>query len=162
MPNRKTKTDLRGRVVLLTGASQGIGAVAADILGRAGATVVGHYRSQTELADATEALANVPDNQRFLVAGNGGTWARHTGSVVSDRPITSVEAVSLESVGDSLDSSNPNRIDFQLTTTSWHDGFNFQVPQGAQVTLQITSTTPTALRVGPTREQFATPFQFIA
>lgn len=63
-------TDLQDRTVLLTGASQGIGAVAAGMLGRSGATVIGHYRGRSDLAGAKEALASLPDERRFLVAGD--------------------------------------------------------------------------------------------
>ena len=62
--------DLRNRTVLLTGASQGIGAVTAGILGARGATVIGHYRADADCAGAEAALAGLPADRRFLVAGD--------------------------------------------------------------------------------------------
>jgi len=57
--------DLRGRTVLLTGASRGIGAATAQALGHAGASVVAHYGSYaTGSADATSA---VPEERKLLV-----------------------------------------------------------------------------------------------
>jgi len=65
-----TNTDLSEKIVLLTGASQGIGAVTAGILGRCGATVVGHYRGEAERGAAEAALADLPERRRHLVAGD--------------------------------------------------------------------------------------------
>jgi NAD(P)-dependent dehydrogenase (short-subunit alcohol dehydrogenase family) len=62
-------TDLTGRVVLLTGASGGIGAAIATILGRAGASVVAHHLDAGDRAGAEAALADVPpDRKLFLPA----------------------------------------------------------------------------------------------
>jgi NAD(P)-dependent dehydrogenase (short-subunit alcohol dehydrogenase family) len=58
-------SDLRGRVVLLTGASRGIGAATARALGEAGAELVAHYGAHR--AGAEEAVANVPDEDRTLI-----------------------------------------------------------------------------------------------
>lgn len=63
-------TDLTDKTVLLTGASQGIGAVTAGILGGRGATVIGHYRGEADRAGAEAALAGLQEDRRFLVAGD--------------------------------------------------------------------------------------------
>jgi NAD(P)-dependent dehydrogenase (short-subunit alcohol dehydrogenase family) len=65
-----TDTDLADKTVLLTGASQGIGAVTAGILGGRGATVIGHYRGEADRAGAEAALAGLREDRRFLVAGD--------------------------------------------------------------------------------------------
>jgi NAD(P)-dependent dehydrogenase (short-subunit alcohol dehydrogenase family) len=58
-------TDLAGKTVLVTGASRGIGAVAASALGAAGASVVAHYGSHRAGAEA--AVAALPDERRLLL-----------------------------------------------------------------------------------------------
>lgn len=65
-----TRNDLGGKTVLLTGASQGIGAVTARLLGGRGATVIGHYRGDADRAGAEAALAGLPADRCFLVAGD--------------------------------------------------------------------------------------------
>jgi NAD(P)-dependent dehydrogenase (short-subunit alcohol dehydrogenase family) len=57
--------DLTGRTVLLTGASKGIGAETARVLGEAGAHLVAHYGSDEEGARA--ATAAIPDERKLLV-----------------------------------------------------------------------------------------------
>ena len=57
--------DLRGKTVLLTGASRGIGAVTAGALGVAGASLVAHYGGHREGAE--EAVAGIPADDRLLV-----------------------------------------------------------------------------------------------
>lgn len=57
--------DLRGRTVLLTGASRGIGAATARALGAAGASLVAHYGAHREGAD--EAVGGIPAEDRLLV-----------------------------------------------------------------------------------------------
>lgn len=62
--------DLKGKVVLLTGAASGIGAATARILGEAGAHIVGHYRADEERLGAEDALSKVPPERKLLVAGD--------------------------------------------------------------------------------------------
>lgn len=63
--------SLEGRVVLLTGASQGIGAATARILGARGARVIAHYRGRPgDREGAAQAVAGVADGDRHLVAGD--------------------------------------------------------------------------------------------
>jgi len=57
--------DLTGKTVLLTGASRGIGAATARILGAAGANVVAHYGSHEQ--GAAEAVAELDPGRRLLV-----------------------------------------------------------------------------------------------
>lgn len=57
--------DLSGRRVLLTGASRGIGAATARILGEAGADVVAHYGSYEQ--GAAEAVAGLGHDRSLLV-----------------------------------------------------------------------------------------------
>ena len=57
--------DLSGKTILLTGASKGIGAATAAILGEAGAHVVAHYGSDREGAEA--ATAAIPPERLLLV-----------------------------------------------------------------------------------------------
>ena len=58
-------TDLAGKTVLVTGASRGIGAAIATAVGGAGASVVAHYGSNREGAEAV--VADFPEARRLLV-----------------------------------------------------------------------------------------------
>ena len=60
--------ELDDKVILLTGASKGIGAATVRILGAAGAHVIGQYRS--DRAGAEAALADVPAERKLLVAAD--------------------------------------------------------------------------------------------
>jgi NAD(P)-dependent dehydrogenase (short-subunit alcohol dehydrogenase family) len=60
--------DLKGRTVLLTGASKGIGATTARILGEAGAHLVAHYGS--DRAGAEAATQAIPSERLLLLRGN--------------------------------------------------------------------------------------------
>jgi NAD(P)-dependent dehydrogenase (short-subunit alcohol dehydrogenase family) len=57
--------ELEGKVVLLTGASGGIGSVTARALGARGAAVVAHYGTNLEGAEA--AVEQIPAERRLLV-----------------------------------------------------------------------------------------------
>jgi len=57
--------ELDGRIVLLTGASRGIGAATAGALGAAGASVIAHYGSHRKGAE--EAVAAIPAAERLLL-----------------------------------------------------------------------------------------------
>ena len=57
--------ELTGRTILLTGASRGIGAATAQVLGARGASLVAHYGSHREGAE--EAVAAMPADRRLLV-----------------------------------------------------------------------------------------------
>jgi NAD(P)-dependent dehydrogenase (short-subunit alcohol dehydrogenase family) len=59
---------LAGKVVLLTGASGGIGSVTARALGAAGADLIGHYRS--DRAGAEAAVAGIPAERCLLLQGD--------------------------------------------------------------------------------------------
>jgi NAD(P)-dependent dehydrogenase (short-subunit alcohol dehydrogenase family) len=63
-------TDLHDRVILLTGASQGIGAATAKILGAAGASLIAHYRNPSDRGGAEAALEQISDNDKFFVEGD--------------------------------------------------------------------------------------------
>jgi len=63
--------NLKDKVVLLTGASQGIGAATAKCIGRAGAELVAHYRGQAgDLEGAKAALSQISSEHKFFVAGD--------------------------------------------------------------------------------------------
>jgi NAD(P)-dependent dehydrogenase (short-subunit alcohol dehydrogenase family) len=57
--------DLTGRIVLLTGASKGIGAAIARHLGAAGASLIAHYGSDE--AGVLEATADIPTDRKQLI-----------------------------------------------------------------------------------------------
>ena len=62
---------LKNKIVLLTGASQGIGAATAGILGDEGAALVAHYRGQPgDLDGAEAALSDVSPEHKLFVAGD--------------------------------------------------------------------------------------------
>ena len=62
---------LSAKVILLTGASQGIGAVTAAVLGAAGAQLVAHHRGRPGDAEGAEsALAGIPRQRKQVVAGD--------------------------------------------------------------------------------------------
>lgn len=63
-------SDLNDKTILLTGASQGIGAIAARVLGECGASVIGHYRGEADRMGAETALSILPPDRRFLVVGD--------------------------------------------------------------------------------------------
>ena len=63
-------SNLENRTILLTGASQGIGAVTAQTLSRCGAKLIAHHRGDDEREDLGSVLGEeVPDRLRF-VAGD--------------------------------------------------------------------------------------------
>jgi len=62
--------DLSGRVVLVTGASRGIGRAIALELGRAGAEVVVHHRARTAAAEAVRAELNQIGVEARVVLGD--------------------------------------------------------------------------------------------
>jgi NAD(P)-dependent dehydrogenase (short-subunit alcohol dehydrogenase family) len=57
--------DLTGKTVLLTGASKGIGAATARVLGQAGAHLVAHYNN--DRAGAEAATQSIPPQRRHLL-----------------------------------------------------------------------------------------------
>jgi NAD(P)-dependent dehydrogenase (short-subunit alcohol dehydrogenase family) len=57
--------ELTGRTILLTGASRGIGAATAKVLGDRGASLVAHYGSHREGAE--DAVSMLPADRRLLV-----------------------------------------------------------------------------------------------
>jgi len=60
--------DLSGKVILLTGASGGIGAATARVLGETGASLVAHYFSNKE--GALEATSAIPEDRRLLIGAD--------------------------------------------------------------------------------------------
>jgi NAD(P)-dependent dehydrogenase (short-subunit alcohol dehydrogenase family) len=64
------RTELEGRTVLLTGASKGIGAATATLLGRAGARIVAHCN--TDPVGAEAALAEVPEARHTVLRADAG------------------------------------------------------------------------------------------
>lgn len=65
---------LEGRIVLLTGASKGIGAATAAELAASGAHIIAHYN--TDLAGAERALAGVPADRRIILQADAGEPAQ--------------------------------------------------------------------------------------
>ncbi len=62
--------ELTGKVVLITGASTGIGAAAALAFGRLGAHVVGHYNASREAAEGVAAEIEASGGKATLVQGD--------------------------------------------------------------------------------------------
>ncbi|MCX7323043.1 MAG: SDR family oxidoreductase [Hyphomicrobiales bacterium] len=62
--------DLHGKTILLTGASSGIGAATAAVLGEAGAAVVGHHLGPSDRTGAENALASVAADRKHFVAAD--------------------------------------------------------------------------------------------
>lgn len=62
--------DLKGKTILVTGASKGIGAATAERLGAAGASVVAHYSS--DRAGAEQATQDIDASRKRLVSANFG------------------------------------------------------------------------------------------
>jgi NAD(P)-dependent dehydrogenase (short-subunit alcohol dehydrogenase family) len=60
--------ELAGKVVLLTGASGGIGSHTARALGAGGADLIAHYRSDRDGAEA--AVESIPSERRLLLQGD--------------------------------------------------------------------------------------------
>lgn len=65
-----TDGDLDGRVVLVTGASGGIGSATSTALGARGASVIAHYGQNRE--GAVAAVAAVPEERRLVVQSDLG------------------------------------------------------------------------------------------
>lgn len=63
-----SNADLAGKTILLTGASKGIGAATAHILGQAGASVIAHFGTDRPGAEA--ATAEIPADRKRLIAAD--------------------------------------------------------------------------------------------
>jgi 3-oxoacyl-[acyl-carrier protein] reductase len=63
-------SDLNGKVVLITGASTGIGAAAALAFARAGSKVVVHYNTSRDAAESVVAQAREAGATAHAVAGD--------------------------------------------------------------------------------------------
>src|SRR5258706_8562652 len=63
-------SDLKGKVVLITGASTGIGAAAARALARCGSDIVVHYNANREAAEAVAADVRAMGAKAALVGGD--------------------------------------------------------------------------------------------
>jgi 3-oxoacyl-[acyl-carrier protein] reductase len=61
----RTMADLDGKTILLTGASKGIGAATARVLGEAGASLIAHYAS--DRAGVERATAAIPPERKHLL-----------------------------------------------------------------------------------------------
>ena len=86
-------TDLTGKVVLITGASTGIGAAAARAFAGAGCKVIVHYNASREPAEKV-----VAD-----IKAAGGTAAMVGGDVMSEEDIKRIVAQSLAAFGGRID-----------------------------------------------------------
>jgi|RhiMethySRZTD1v2_1073278.scaffolds.fasta_scaffold255514_2 3-oxoacyl-[acyl-carrier protein] reductase len=86
-------TDLTGKVVLITGASTGIGAAAARAFAGAGCKVIVHYNASREPAEKV-----VAD-----IKAAGGTAAMVGGDVMSEDDIKRIVAQSLAAFGGRID-----------------------------------------------------------
>lgn len=62
--------DLGGKTILLTGASSGIGAATATVLGQAGASVIAHHLGASDRGGAEAALAHVSEDKKCFVAAD--------------------------------------------------------------------------------------------
>src|SRR4051794_35082465 len=62
--------DLRGKIVLITGASTGIGAAAARAFGAQGARVAVHYHASRDAAEAVAEDVRKAGGESALVAGD--------------------------------------------------------------------------------------------
>ncbi len=82
-------TDLQGKVVLITGASTGIGAAAARAFARAGSKVIVHYNASRDAAEAVAAD----------IRGAGGTVALVGGDVMVEAEVKRIVAESLAAFG---------------------------------------------------------------
>ena len=78
---------LGGRRVLVTGASQGIGAACALALARAGATVVGAARGRARLDAAVAALPGAGHSAVTLDVADDAAWARAMAAVDAGGPL---------------------------------------------------------------------------
>jgi NAD(P)-dependent dehydrogenase (short-subunit alcohol dehydrogenase family) len=65
--------DLNGKTILITGASKGIGAATAAVLGAAGCNLVAHYGHDRDGAE--EATAAIPPERKLLIQADLGTPA---------------------------------------------------------------------------------------
>lgn len=96
-----------------------------------------------------------------LRATAGGVSTVFRGSAESSQPLSNRTPFSLEA-SDQFDVSNPSRIVFSLAVgNNGQDGFDFGVPAGASVCLNIQAPPGFVVEVGPSRTPKAPPFDLV-
>ena len=92
---------LTGRTVLVTGASGGIGAATAAVVGAAGAGVIAHYGSRRAAAES--AVADVPDDRAWVLQGDLRTPTGARELWVAANRLATVDVVVLNAAVDHAD-----------------------------------------------------------
>jgi NAD(P)-dependent dehydrogenase (short-subunit alcohol dehydrogenase family) len=121
--------DLKGKRVLVTGASRGIGAAIAKSLGDAGAHVISHYSSYREGAE--EVLRGVPQERKSFVAADLSTPGG--GRVLWQKAIEAVGSIDVLVNNAGVNIETAFEGDDEQWDRGWQETFQVNVFEAANV-----------------------------